>query len=103
MKSARKAKDKLHKACERASEIREQTLHRHEQNRMCMVSMRYTLCKGNFENILSLVCNIERIIEQNWHSSGFFLLLFVLMCNLDLAGRSYADWQSLESACRKNI
>ena len=32
VKSARKAKDKLHKACERASEIREQTLHRQEQN-----------------------------------------------------------------------
>ena len=29
MKSARKAKDK---ACERASEIREQTLHRQDQN-----------------------------------------------------------------------
>ena len=27
MKSARKAKDKLHKACERASEIRKRTLH----------------------------------------------------------------------------
>ena len=27
VKSARKAKDKLHKACERASEIRERTLH----------------------------------------------------------------------------
>ena len=40
MKSARKAKDKLHKACERASEIREQILHRQEQNRMRMVSMR---------------------------------------------------------------
>ena len=32
VKSARKAKDKLHKACERASETRERTLHRHEQN-----------------------------------------------------------------------
>ena len=31
-KSARKAKDKLHKACEGASEICEQTLHRYEQN-----------------------------------------------------------------------
>ena len=40
MKSARKAKDKLHKACERAAEIRERTLHRQEQNRMCMASMR---------------------------------------------------------------
>ena len=28
VKSARKAKDKLHKTCERASVIREQTLHR---------------------------------------------------------------------------
>ena len=32
VKSARKAKDKLHKACERASETRERTLHGHEQN-----------------------------------------------------------------------
>ena len=31
-KSTRKAKDKLHKACERASEIRERTLNRQEQN-----------------------------------------------------------------------
>ena len=38
--SARKAKDKLHKACERASGIRERTLHRQEQNRMRMASMR---------------------------------------------------------------
>ena len=40
VKSASKAKGKLHKACERASEIREQTLHGPEQNRMCMASMR---------------------------------------------------------------
>ena len=39
VKSARKAKDKLHKACERASEIHERTLHRQEQNRMHMASM----------------------------------------------------------------
>ena len=36
VKSARKAKDKLHKACERESEIREQTLHRQEQNATSM-------------------------------------------------------------------
>ena len=35
VKSARKAKDK---ACERASEIRERTLHRQEQNKMRMAS-----------------------------------------------------------------
>ena len=40
VKSARKAKDKLHKAFERASETRERTLHRHEQNRTRMPSMR---------------------------------------------------------------
>ena len=39
VKSARKAKDKLHKACERMSETRERTLHKQEQNRMCMASM----------------------------------------------------------------
>ena len=39
VKSARKAQDKLHKACERASENREQPLHRLEQHRMCMASI----------------------------------------------------------------
>ena len=34
VKSARKAKDKLHKACERASETPEQTLHRNKTMRM---------------------------------------------------------------------
>jgi len=32
VKSARKAKGKLHKACERASETRKRTLHGQEQN-----------------------------------------------------------------------
>ena len=40
MKSARKAKDKLHKACQTASETHERTLHRKKQNRMRMASMR---------------------------------------------------------------
>ena len=39
VKSTRKAKDKLHKACERVSETREQTLHGQEQNRMRMATM----------------------------------------------------------------
>ena len=42
VKSARKAKDKLLKAYERASETRERTLHEQEQNRMRMPSMRVT-------------------------------------------------------------
>ena len=40
VKSAVKAKGKLHKACERASEICERILHMQEQNKMRMVSMR---------------------------------------------------------------
>ena len=40
VKSAGKAKDKLYKACERASETCERTLHGQEQNRMRMASMR---------------------------------------------------------------
>ena len=40
MRSARKGKDELPKACERASEIRERTLHRPKQNRMRMASLR---------------------------------------------------------------
>ena len=36
VKSARKAKDKLHKACERPSEIREQTLHRQAYGKRVM-------------------------------------------------------------------
>ena len=39
VKSARKAKHKLHKACERPSETRERTLHGLEQNRMRMASL----------------------------------------------------------------
>ena len=40
VKSASKAKDKFHKAYERLSETREQTLRGQEQNRMCRASMR---------------------------------------------------------------
>ena len=48
VKTARKAKDKLHKACERASEIRERTLHKQKQNRMRMASMRESRGSGRF-------------------------------------------------------
>ena len=40
VKSARKAKGKLHKACQRVSETCERTLHWQKQNRMHMASMR---------------------------------------------------------------
>ena len=48
VKSARKAEDKLHKACERASEIRERTLHKQEQNTMRMASMRVSRGSDRF-------------------------------------------------------
>ena len=51
VKSTRKAKDKLHKACERASEIREQTWHRQEQNRMHMASMRESRDSDRFSEL----------------------------------------------------
>ena len=38
VKSARKTKDKLHKACERASEIRERTLHRQTHGKHARVT-----------------------------------------------------------------
>ena len=40
VKSARKAKGKVHKACERASETHKRTFHGQEQNRVHMASMR---------------------------------------------------------------
>ena len=40
VKLARKASDKLHKACQRASETRGRTLHGQKQNRMCLACMR---------------------------------------------------------------
>ena len=47
VKSARKAKGKLHKACERASETHERTLHGQEQNRI-MASLRESLDSDRF-------------------------------------------------------
>ena len=49
VRSARKAKDKLHKACERASETRERTLHRQEQSRMHMASLRESQDSDRFQ------------------------------------------------------
>jgi len=43
VKSAKKAKDKLHKVCERALETREQTLYGQEQNSVHMASLRESL------------------------------------------------------------
>ena len=68
VKSARKAKDKLHKAYERASETRERTLHGQEQNahakhervtRQCLVSNQHTS---------TITCTAA---PRVWHFSAF--------------------------------
>ena len=84
VKAARKAKDKLHKACERASEIRERTLHRQKQNRMRMASMRESrdsllstqvqshavMCEG-----LALQClSLTWFLYPTWATSPHVLL-----------------------------
>ena len=68
VKSARKAKDKLHKACERASETREQTLHGQEQNRMCMATMRESR-----DGVRFLINTQVPAAPRVWHFSAFHL------------------------------
>ena len=48
VKSANKAKDKLHKACQRASETRERTLQRQKQTKMHMASTRQSRDSDQF-------------------------------------------------------
>ena len=73
MKSARKAKGKWHKACERGSEICEQTLHRQEQNRLRMVSMRESRGRDRFYNqhTSTITCTVA---PRVWHFSAFHCL-----------------------------
>ena len=54
LKSARKAKDELHKACERVSEICERTLHRQKQNN----------AYGKLERVMH-----ETVINSSQHTS----------------------------------
>ena len=69
VKSAKKAKDKLHKACQRASETRERTLHRQEQNRMHMASMRESRDSNRFlVNTSTITCTAALRV---WHFSTF--------------------------------
>ena len=70
VKSARKAKDVLHKACEKTSETREWTLHGQEQNIMCiacpvresrdsdrfLVSTQHALLRQGFGTSVPFIC-----------------------------------------------
>ena len=69
MKSAKKAKDELHKACERASEICERTLHKQEQNTMHMASMRESRGSDRFYTSIITCTAAPRV----WHFSAFRL------------------------------
>ena len=66
VKSTRKAKDKLHKACERVSETREQTLHGQEQNRMHMATMRESR-----DSVRFLINREVPAALRVWHFSAF--------------------------------
>ena len=69
MKSARKAKDKLHKACERASETREQTLHGQEQNNAHGKHER-VMRQGSIssQHTSTITCTVA---PRVWHFSAF--------------------------------
>ena len=68
VKSARKAKDKLHKACGRASENCERTLHRQKQNRMCMASIR-----GSRDSLVSTQAQSHALMRRGFGTSVPFI------------------------------
>ena len=68
VKSARKAKSKLHMACERVSETRERTLHGQEQNRMCMASMRESRDSDRFQHTSTITYTAA---PRVWYFSAF--------------------------------
>ena len=65
-KSATKAKDKLHcdKACQRASETREQTFHKQKQNRMRTASMRESRDSKRSEHCLDVRITVNRLYSH---------------------------------------
>ena len=77
VKSARKAKDKLHKACERASETRERTLHGQEQNN----AHAYTHAYGKHESHetvidFTITCTAA---PRVWHFSAFHCFTLMVL------------------------
>ena len=65
VKSARKAQDKLHKACERASETCERTLHGQEQNNAHGKHERVT--RQSSQHTSTITSAAPRV----WHFSAF--------------------------------
>ena len=73
VKSARKAKDKLHKACERALETRERTLQGQERNNAHgkheRVMRQCSVCN---QNTSTITCTVA---PRVWHFSAFHLVI----------------------------
>ena len=69
LKSARKAKGKLHKACERSSEARERTLHGQDQNNTHGKPERVTRqCSVSNQHTSTITCTAA---PRVWHFSAF--------------------------------
>ena len=64
VKSTRKAKDKLHKACERASETRERTLDRNK-------TMRMATMRESRDSVRFLINREVPAALRVWHFSAF--------------------------------
>ena len=72
VKSARKAKDKLHKTCERVSETRERTLHGQEQNNAHGKHESHETVFGFLINTqVTITCTAA---PRVWHFSAFHSL-----------------------------
>ena len=78
VKSARKAKDKLHKACERASETRERTLHGQEQNRMRMASLRESRDSDRF--LVNTQVQSHALLRRGFGTSVPFIMIGDTVC-----------------------
>ena len=72
---------KLHKACERASETRERTLHGQEQNRIRMASMRESRGSVRFSNqhTSTITCTA---VPRVWHFIAFYFSRAFSSCDI---------------------
>ena len=71
VESAGKAKDKLHEACERASEICKRTLH--SRNKMRMASM-----KGSRDSLVTTQVKSHALMRRGFGTSVPFIYIFIV-------------------------
>ena len=87
VKSARKAKDKLHKACQRALETCERNLHRLKQNRMRMESMRESQDSNRI--IVNTQVQSHALLRQRFGTSVPFIICGFNICKLASATKPF--------------